>query len=283
MNDLKIRRIPFNFDGVEFVWNPEEPAFAIAMNKVSFYAVGFEKYICQAMQDAEQFITDPAVLKEAKDFRAQEGLHSLAHRKHVKALVARWPDLQKALDVCVQMYDELYARRELKYHLAYIGGLESIFTPSFKLLLDNREALFSGGDARVSSLMLWHFCEEIEHRSSGIAVYNHVHGNYIYRVRRFPQFMGHVNKVIGAITQVFRDTFPDLPATWFADKPNADLPKSEKLRSALGIVSAQLPWHNPDHQPVPKYFREWNSRYERGEDMTQIYGVRWEEQLAAAE
>jgi predicted metal-dependent hydrolase len=91
MIDLKVRRIPFDFEGVDFIWNKNNPEFAITMNKLSFFAVGFEKYICQAMRDAEPLITDPRVLQEARDFRAQEGLHSSAHRKHCKALIAQTP------------------------------------------------------------------------------------------------------------------------------------------------------------------------------------------------
>ena len=41
-------------------------------------------------------------------------------------------------------------RTIIKYHLAYVGGLESIFTPSFRLMLDNREPLFSGAEMRGS-------------------------------------------------------------------------------------------------------------------------------------
>ena len=85
----------FTFDGVAFLWNPEDPGFSIAMNKVSFYAIGFEKYICLAMQEVEKRITDPAVLEEARAFRAQEALHSTAHRKHVRALIEQHPQLQR--------------------------------------------------------------------------------------------------------------------------------------------------------------------------------------------
>lgn len=40
-------------------------------------------------------------------------------------------------------------------------------------------------------------------------------------------------------------------------------------RSWLGT----MPWHNPEHQPLPEYFHEWSARFERGEDMTRTYGV----------
>lgn len=54
MTDLKIRRIPFAFDDVPFMWNPQNPGFSMAMNILSFYAIGFEKYICRAMQDVNR-------------------------------------------------------------------------------------------------------------------------------------------------------------------------------------------------------------------------------------
>jgi predicted metal-dependent hydrolase len=282
MIDLKIRRIPFDLEGTDFVWNKADPAFAITMNKVSFFAIGFEKYICQAMNDAEALITDSRILQECKDFRVQESIHSMAHRKHAKALIAQTPALQAAVDRCVEMYDQLYAEQDIKYHLAYVGGLESIFTPSFKLMLDNRDPLFAGGDARVASLFLWHFCEEIEHRSSGLAVYDHVYGAYWYRVRRFTAFMKHVGLVIAAITEEFQKAFPDLPGEWFTRYSNYKMPRLGKLRSMLGITLSQMPWHNPEHQPLPEYFHEWSARYDRGEDMTRAYGIGAAPVLAAA-
>ncbi|RYE70560.1 MAG: metal-dependent hydrolase [Rhizobiaceae bacterium] len=285
MTELKIRRIPFSFEGVAFLWNPQNPAFSVAMNKLSFFAIGFEKYICQAMQDAEQLISDPAVLAEARAFRAQEGIHANAHKRHVKALIKQYPGLQVALDKTIESYDNLYAAKPLEYHLAYIGGLESIFTPSFKLLLDHRHLLFKDGDARVASLLLWHFCEEIEHRSSGLEVYNHVVGKYLFRVGNFKKFMGHVREVTDMLGEEFQKHVPGLTDDLFDPKSTSSikLPAMAKLRSTYGILMSQMPWHNPDHQALPDYFQIWSEQYDRGDDMTQTYGVRWEEQLAAAE
>jgi predicted metal-dependent hydrolase len=285
VTDLKIRRIPFSFENVPFIWNPENPGFSMAMNKLSFFAVGFEKYICQAMRDVEARITDQAILEEARAFRQQESIHSLAHRKHVKALIDQYPGLQAALDKTIESYDDLYASKPLDYHLAYIGGLESIFTPSFKLLLDHRHLLFEGGDARVASLLLWHFCEEIEHRSSGLVIYNHVVGKYFFRVRNFKNFMAHVKEVTDMLGEEFKRHVPGLTEDLFDPKSTSSikLPRMAKLRSTYGILMSQMPWHNPDHQPLPDYYAQWSHRYDSGEDMTQTYGVRWKNETVAAE
>jgi hypothetical protein len=36
------------------------------------------------------------------------------------------------------------------------------------------------------------------------------------------------------------------------------------------------------HQPLPAYFQQWSDKFDRGEDMTQTYGRRWDKELVAA-
>lgn len=286
MTDLKIRKIPFAFDGAPFIWNPENPGFSIAMNKLSFLAIGFEKYICRAVQAAEPMIKDPAILEEAKAFRLQEAIHSMAHRKHVNALIAQYPGLKGTLDRTIKSYDDLYESKPLDYHLAYIGGLESIFTPSFKLLLDHRDMLFGGGDARVASLMLWHFCEEIEHRSSGLIIYNTLVGKYLYRIGNFRNFMAHVKSITDMLSEEFKQHVQGIDDSLLDFKSkDSPLPRVAKLKASYGILMSQMPWHNPDHQALPEYYQQWSDRFDAGEDMTQVYGKRVEpeRELVAAE
>ena len=77
----------------------------------------------------------------------------------------------------------------------YIANLEATFTPLFKVILDNRDSLFGGGDTRVASLMMWHFVEEIEHRSSGLKLCRHINPNPWYRVRHIRGTFNHVGKL----------------------------------------------------------------------------------------
>jgi len=280
VSNLKIRRIPFQFDGVDFIWNPHNPNFSITMNKVSFFAIALEKYFCQAIRDADPQIKDPAVREEARLFVAQEGAHSLAHRKHVKALIERYPGLQEALDGIIAHFDKLYAEKDLAYHLGYAGGLEGIFTPTFKLLLDHREALFAKGDSRVASLFIWHFCEEIEHRSSALMIYDEVVGSYWFRIRNFLSFMLHINQGMELITQKFRQHVPNIPDEWYRGDSNIALPLRDRLAAFLGIMRAQLPGHNPVNQTVPPYYEEWLKLDDGGVNLAEVVGVLPDESAA---
>ena len=91
MSDLVVRHIPFEFDGVEFIWNPANPQFALAMNILSFWAIGLERYLVKTMKDADAVITDAEVRQEARLFLQQESVHTSCHRRHVKALIEWYP------------------------------------------------------------------------------------------------------------------------------------------------------------------------------------------------
>ena len=199
-------------------------------------------------------------------------MHAVAHTKHARALLAQYPGLQSLIDKAQQSYDELYESQPLEYHLAYAGGLEAIFTPFFKMILDNRAVLFSGGDSRFASMLLWHFCEEIEHRSSALTVYNHVVGSYRYRITNTRRFQKHARSLFEMAIEEFKAHVPDVPHEVYEGNPFASVPRAATLRSALGILSSQLPWHNPTHQPLPNYYDEWIGHWTSGEDITQLYG-----------
>jgi len=272
MSNLEVRKFDWDFEGIPFVWNPEQPRFSVLMNQITFVIISFERYICKAMTAAESRITDDEVTTEARLFRQQEAVHAVAHTKHARALLAQYPGLQSLLDKANQSYDELYESQPLEYHLAYAGGLEAIFTPFFKMILDNRAILFSGGDSRLASMLLWHFCEEIEHRSSALTVYNHVVGNYRYRVTNTRRFQRHAGGLFEMAIEEFKAHVPDVPHEVYEGNPFASVPRAATMRSALGILRSQLPWHDPTHQPLPSYYDEWVDHWAGGDDVMQIYG-----------
>ena len=255
------------------------------MNTLSFFAIGFEKYICQTMQDVEPRIKNAAVLAEARAFRAQEGIHSNAHRRHVKALIKQYPALQEALDKTIASYDALYAAKPLEYHLAYDRGLESIFTPSFKLPARQSAGLVqTAGDARLPRCC----CGTSARRSStavpALEIYNHVVGKYLFRVGNFKNFMGHVKEVTNMLAAEFKKHVPGITDEMLDPKATSSvkLPRKDKFLASYGILMSQMPWHHPMNQSLPAYFQEWSDQYDRGEDMTQTYGVRWEKELVTA-
>lgn len=301
MTDLQIRKIPFDFDGedVPFVWNPENPEYAILCNAIGILAIAFEKFVVATMKKAIPMITDDEIREEAEAFMRQEGQHARMHRKHIAGLCRQYPALQQTLDQAVASFDELLDTKPIEYNLAYTADLEATFTAIFKLFLDHHETLYKPGDDRVASLFLWHFVEEVEHRSSALFIYRHIVDSERYRFRVFPSIWKHVVGVLSDALRSFEEIIPAedavieisrvLPSKMWAREIASRLPflnrrvkdqygtalkdaqPGEMIRMVLGLVKSQVPGHDPTHQPLPEFADEWFAGYDEGRAVATWY------------
>jgi predicted metal-dependent hydrolase len=298
---LQVRRPPFRIDEtVPFQWQPSNPAFGLFTNTFTFLAIAFERYIVSATRQAIARIDDPAVRDEAEAFLRQEAQHARAHRAHAKALIARYPGLEQTLAAVTAAYDELLEQQDLEFHLAYIANLEATFTPLFKMVLDHRGPLFAGGDERVGTLFLWHFVEEIEHRSSALVVHHHVTPDRWYRLRQAPRTLGHVARTYGLVLAGIDRHVPledrGLPTSavspmglWLNEVRTrlpvlrrrhpgpsmlAHVPGRELGSMLRRLALSQTPRHDPGAEPLPAWAGDWHDAFDHGDDVTTYPGAR---------
>jgi predicted metal-dependent hydrolase len=301
MPDVKFRKMRFYIDEtVPFQWHPDNPAAGLMANAISFIAVGFERYIVLAVKDAlRSRITDPGLREEAEVFLAQESQHSAAHRRHVNALSASYPGLADVLDHVIGSYEQLYAAEDLNFHLAYVANIEASFPPIFSFFIERRDCLYSG-DRRVASLFLWHYVEEIEHRSSADIIYEGVVGGRRYRLSTVRRTWRHLMAVrdivirgfgehvpaadIGMQAETFgeavlrnevRYRLPVLRTAYAPAEPQLfrDVSTARLLQMVGGVVASQLPGRRPKDFPVPDWYHTWMRSYAAGEDMAHYYGT----------
>ena len=296
---VAFRKMRFDIDeSVPFRWNSDNPAAALMSNLISFFAVGFERYIVLVMKDALAVIDETELRAEAEIFLAQEAQHSAAHRKHVNSLIAQYPKLADTLAEVIASYEALYAAQPLKFHLAYIASLEATFPPLFTFMIEKRDLLYDG-DSRVASLFLWHYIEEIEHRSCADLIFDGLVGSRWYRLRSLRTSMAHVSQVATLIADGIADAVPaediGVPveaatvAMWSIEL-RQHLPVVNKLfnpaypttfrdisgwrllKLVAGLVRSQWPTHHPADEKVPDWFHTWMASHAAGEDMAHYYG-----------
>lgn len=291
MADLHVRRVRFDFSGddVPFNWNPRRPAFAMQCNLITFFAPGFEKFIVDATREAIPLMRDPRQAEEAQLYLRQEAQHSAAHLSHFRALTRRWPGLQETMDEVSASFDRLTATKPLAWRLGYTAVIEGTFTPYFKVFLDHEDKLFEPGDERVASLFLWHFVEEIEHRSSALMVYDAVHDSYPYRLKTIGGVIKHIDELLDIVSRGFRTHVPDADGGQFAtllpgglsprdmlaalraarrvstpaQATYAGVPKRELLEMAIGLVRSQGPSHQPEFENLPRFADRWFRRFDQ--------------------
>ncbi|MGU3498498.1 metal-dependent hydrolase [Mycobacterium sp. C31M] len=296
MTDLVVRRPKFDFsDPVPWNWNPANPAFSFFMNATSMLAVGFEQMIVAAVNEARPLITDPRIADEATAFLRQEAQHSSTHRKHVTALIKAHPGLQQTFDAVTASFEQVTATTPVQFRLAYIADLEATFTPSFKMMLDNEDTLFRPGDERVASLLVWHFVEEVEHRSSALVIYDAAVGRTWYRMRVLPAVVKHMISVLAFIAEGANAHVPErerqvdartlLPAFGLRQTlwqklgrdrggPGAafaSVPRRQRMIAGARVLLSQTPFHDPDREPLPELADRWFRRWDDGVDVTRWY------------
>ncbi|EFC79062.1 metal-dependent hydrolase [Parafrankia sp. EUN1f] len=296
MVDLEVRRIPFAFDDtVPFHWQPSAPDVAVMLNAVGVLAIAFEKHIVASTRIAIPLIKDKAVAAEAESFLRQEAQHANSHRKHLAALALTHPGLQGVVDKAVERFDAL-SFTSLQYQLAYTAALEATFTPTFKLFLDHESELFRPGDERVASLFLWHFVEEVEHRSSALEIYDAVVGRPWYRTMVAPKVFRHVFQTYFQIIEGFVECVPGVREAMTPPVEKKEGGRVVQLlgkalgggrRSSLYDVAStrellttiyrlglsQAPWHSPAGEPLPAFAGRWLDAYKAGRDVQFCYSV----------
>ena len=187
---LTIRRVHIDLKGVPFAWHPGRPRLATALNAVSWAAVVFERRLCGVFKEMLPDVHDARLRTECEHFVAQEAMHSRLHGLHVRALVAAHPELGGLLEALEDLAEARLSGLSVMDRLAMGALVEGWLAPLGRYIVAEREQLFAGADVRVASLFLWHFCEEIEHRSTAHKLYRARGGSWWGLMRALPRLVG---------------------------------------------------------------------------------------------
>lgn len=280
MKRLTVRKPPFTFDAdcLPYLWQPANPDFSEMCNAISFMAPAFERYLVVLVQQAQSRLRGTSMEQEAEDFLRQEAQHARMHRRHAAALVKKYPGLDGLQNQIEASYTELLENESLEFNLAYMADIEQTFTPFFGMLLNNEQTLFRGGADPVASLFVWHFMEEIEHRSSAIGIYNTAVASPWYRVRALPKVLRHI---MGFVTLTMETLAAHVPvedrgnvsgkATGFGSPAFSSVPRREMAAMLYQLALTQTPFERPERQPIPAFATDWLGAEEDGRDITQMY------------
>ena len=282
MKRLKLRRPPFTFSAQDtpYLWQPNNPDFSEMCNAITFLAPAFERYIVVLVGQAQSRLKGTPMEQEAEDFLRQEAQHARMHRRHAAALVKKFPALADLPAQIDREYATLLDNESLEFNLAYVADIEATFTPLFGMMLNNEKSLFRGGAGPVSSLFIWHFMEEIEHRSSALGIYNTAVADPWYRVKVLPRVMRHVSALTATTLETLARLVPPEErgavsgrTMGFGSPAFRDIPRRELASMLYRLALSQAPFHRPEHQPVPAFAAEWLEAETDGRDITCWYAT----------
>lgn len=179
-----IRKMTFSFPVEQGAhWNPTQPEFSQIVNAASLAMPYLEPYLIRTMAKVRPHIDNPALVAELNKYIAQETTHYRQHKTFNNTIAAcGYTSVAPFEDRLKRDYAGFGEERSLMFNLAYAEGFESMALAIGHMLVEDREHLFGGADPAVSSLILWHFVEEIEHKDAAFDVFHAAGGGYFRRI-----------------------------------------------------------------------------------------------------
>lgn len=262
---ILVRKVRFEFPpDLDPHWHAAKPEWSHLVNSASLLLPYLEPYLIDNIREAMPRITDPALREEAAGYIGQESQHFQQHRRFNDVLISKgYGQLRAHEQQWTQDYEGFAKTRSLKFNLAYTVGLETFALAVSHAMIKHRDHFFRGADPEVPSLFLWHFVEELEHKNVAFDVYQHVYGDYWYRVYGMLFVLAHLVRRVrqGYIILFKADGVWGKWRTRWAIKRIAF-----RLFAYLipHIVKYALPGHHPSQVPDPAWAKEWVDLYEQG-------------------
>lgn len=181
---MTVRRMRFPYpDSATAHWNAARPEFSHVVNGGSLAMPYLEPYLIETMRKARAQITDPNLQRDVDLYIAQEATHFRQHQQWNKRLADMGYKSVGPHEAQLKAdYDAFTATRSFAFNLAYAEGFEAMGLTVGHMLVEDREFLFKDADPAVASMILWHFVEEIEHKTVTFDVFKALDGRYAWRI-----------------------------------------------------------------------------------------------------
>jgi predicted metal-dependent hydrolase len=252
---------PITVRRVTLPWTPNidpmlvrgEPGTSSVFIAISRMLPSLEPYLIRSMQQAKPLVSSPALAEALQLFCAQEGQHYRQHHRFNGSIrLSPNPTLAR-LEAEFEADCQRFTRsKTLRFNLAYAEGFEA-FTVGFAMYC-LQSGLLERFIPGPRELVEWHLLEEIEHRTVAFDVYEHIYGDYGYRVRialfaqwHLLRFVYRAADALLAQGDLYRDSEPARGGLRRA------LPRiRSSLRKLLpATLRTYLPWYDPRNLVIP--------------------------------
>lgn len=246
--------MPFEFPGtidpMIFEGDALHSYFVIATSLMLPY---LEPYLIRSMRAAKPHVTDPALLEDLERFCAQEGQHYRMHKRmNDEIRLLGFPRLEQFERELEADYQRFTAEKPLRFNLAYAEGFEALTGVVASRWI---EADRFSSESHVADVWRWHLVEELEHATVAFDIYEHVVGDYPYRVwislRAQAHFLGWIQRVTRYMLEVgpsdsrnttrtsgllgtLRESFWEVLRTYRPGYTPHDNVMSERVRGLIG-------------------------------------------------
>lgn len=249
LDEITVRKMPFEFpDDIDPVFMHGDHQRSFRFIAGSLLLPHLEPYLIRSMRAAEPHVTDPAVLDGLQKFIRQEAQHYQMHKKFNDTVrLSGFPELEAFEKELSDDYKRFTNTKSLRFNLAYAEGFEALTMNAVRHMMGPNG--FGEDLPPFMQMIEWHFVEELEHRTVAFDVYDHVCGDYFYRLFVGIWAQRHFTSWISRVTRYMLKTRPPQKTeTGRASSETRSLPgiRQPTVGSLLpGLLRIYLPNYTP--------------------------------------
>ena len=229
------------------------PAYGISMTLPYL-----EPYLVRTMREALKHCTDPGVAQQVRQFIGQEAQHYRQHTVLNDMIRNISPELEGLRDIENRLeadYQRFTKTKSLKFNLAYAEGFEAATFAGGRLNFQNKvfDRLETIQGSGLLQLFLWHALEEVEHHAVTFNIYDHLYGDYLYRLVAGTYGQYHFFKYVFLFSKFIAQNAPQALEQGRALWPSENLIGEwrEQLSLLPEIAKIYLPGYNPTNIELP--------------------------------
>lgn len=182
--------------------------------------------------------------------------------------------IEKRLEADYQRFTQT---RSLKFNLAYAEGFEAATFAGGRLNFQNRvfDRLESIQDTDLLRLFVWHALEEVEHSTVTFNIYDHLYGDYPYRLVAGTYGQYHFFKYVFLFSIYLAKNAPQALERGRALLPSSNLigDWKEQLTLLGNIAKVYLPGYDPSKVRLPENVAEFSDRYSKAATDIRLVGA----------
>ncbi|MBE9539659.1 MAG: metal-dependent hydrolase [Proteobacteria bacterium] len=247
MHSMPIRTMQFGIDADEV---KKDHLRNYVEYGISMTFPHLEPYLIRAMRVAIKDISDEKLAQDAKQFCGQEAQHYKQHAKlndMIREISPKNSGLQEIEEQMAADYKRFLATKPLKFNLAYAEGFEAA-TSAMALTYLHNGVFDIENPTEFQRLFAWHLTEELEHRTVTFDVYDHLYGDYFYRLFVGIYAQWHFFRYVDRFAKLIKDNDPQ------PQGQRVTFVQELMIKCAWygRVLRTYLPWYNPKNLKIPK-------------------------------
>jgi predicted metal-dependent hydrolase len=231
-------------------WAADDILMSYITTGLSLYVAYLEPFLVKSIRRVLDQVTDDELRENVDRFCRQEAQHYMQHERFNEAILQLgYPGLRERFDRLKNDFDRFLSSKGDRWCVGFVEGFEAYTTQSALKALDSSLFDHPKTDQRFGRLLKWHLTEEIEHRHVAFDIYEHLYGDYLFRVKMCWIAQTHIWRFMLDCVKIMS------PVDTARFDESYHVPRLHRIMAAVAVspmfLKTYTPWYTPHKYKVP--------------------------------